>query len=298
MKNGIIILDKGEHMTSQSAVNRVKHLFGAAKAGHTGTLDPDATGVLPILIGNAVKAGEYMLSSEKHYLATLTLGVTTDTEDLTGTVLTRSDEIPDESAVLTSAASFLGESMQTPPMYSALKIGGKKLCDLARAGVEVDRTPRPILITKLDVRRVGEREYALEVICSKGTYIRTLCADIGRALGCGAAMSSLRRAGAAGFTLSDAYTLDRLCAMSEEEREACVLPVETVFKKWRAVSLPPFFARLAHNGLPIYQKKIAAHIREGEWVRLYDDHGFFAVACSEISDGEPVLRPKKQFPQE
>ena len=182
MKDGIIVINKEENITSQGVVNRVKSIFGVKKAGHTGTLDPMATGVLPVLIGRGVKASEYMISSSKHYIATLLLGVTTDTEDVTGEVLSHSDALPDEDAVIDAAMSFVGEYMQTPPMYSALKVGGKKLCDLARAGVEIEREARRITVFSLDVRRISESEYSLDVVCSGGTYIRTLCADIGKKL--------------------------------------------------------------------------------------------------------------------
>ena len=152
--NGLIIINKGEGLTSQSVVNRVKRLLGVAKAGHTGTLDPMATGVLPVLIGRGVKASEYMLSSDKHYSATLLLGVTTDTEDVTGEVLTECDRVPDEGEVLSAVDSFLGAYDQTPPMYSALKVGGKKLCDLAREGIEIDREPRRVEIFNIKAEKI------------------------------------------------------------------------------------------------------------------------------------------------
>ena len=158
MKNGVIIVNKEEGLTSQGVVNRVKRIFGASKAGHTGTLDPMATGVLPVLVERGVKASEFMLTQDKHYIATLLLGVTTDTEDVTGEILTQSDEIPEESAVVSVVNSFVGEYLQTPPMYSALKIGGKKLCDLARQGVTVERQAREVHIYSIDVSRINERE--------------------------------------------------------------------------------------------------------------------------------------------
>ena len=296
MKNGILVLHKGEGMTSQTAVTRVKRLLGAAKAGHTGTLDPLATGVLPILVGNASKAGEYMLSSDKHYIATLRLGLTSDTEDITGNLVRRDARIPSESEVLSVLEKFRGEILQIPPMVSALKVGGKKLCDLAREGIVIEREARPITVHSLLAKRIAEDAYTLDVICSKGTYIRTLCADIGAALGCGGVMETLCRAEASGFLLADAYTLEALEAMSEQAREDALLPVETVFKKYEAVVLPPFFARLAKNGLPIYLKKIGRTDAEGTYLRMCDAEGFFALGKVELCEAGLAIRPQKQFP--
>ena len=298
MKNGILVLNKGQGMTSQTAVTRVKRLLSAAKAGHTGTLDPLATGVLPILVGNAAKAGEYMLSSDKHYIATLRLGLTSDTEDITGNVIRTEAKIPSEGEVLSILEKFRGEILQIPPMVSALKVGGKKLCDLAREGIVIEREARPITVHSLVAERIAEDAYTLDVICSKGTYIRTLCADIGAALGCGGVMETLCRAEAAGFTLADTHTLEELEAMSESEREAALLPVETVFMKYKAVVLPPFFARLAKNGLPIYLKKIGRTDAEGTYLRMCDADGFFALGKVEQCEEGLAIRPQKQFPKE
>jgi len=283
---GIFILNKGEGLTSQSAVNRVKRLFGAQKAGHTGTLDPMATGVLPVLLGRAVKASEFMLSSDKHYRATLRLGLTTDTEDTTGEVLSRADRLPGAEEVLAAAEAFRGEILQVPPMYSALKQNGKKLVDLARAGITVEREARPVTVRRLTLSPLSPSDYDMDVICSKGTYIRTLCADIGRALGVGGVMASLCRMEAAGFSLAEAHTLEELEAASEEERRAFLFPVERVFSSLPRLNLPPFFARLAKNGAPIYQKKIGVSLPAGSRVRVADADGFFAVAEScELPDG-------------
>ena len=283
---GIFILNKEEGLTSQSAVNRVKRLFGAEKAGHTGTLDPMATGVLPVLLGRAVKASEFMLSSDKHYRATLRLGMTTDTEDTTGEVLSRADTLPTTEAVFAAADAFRGEILQTPPMYSALKQNGKKLVDLARAGITVEREPRQITVRRLTLRQLSPSDYEMDVVCSKGTYIRTLCADIGASLGVGGVMASLCRTEAAGFSLSDAHTLKETEVLSDEGRRALLFPVERVFLSLPKVTLPPFFARLARNGAPIYQKKIGVSLPEKSRVRLSDADGFFAVAESrETADG-------------
>lgn len=295
MKNGVIIINKEIGPTSQGVVNRVKRIFGASKAGHTGTLDPMATGVLPVLLERGVKASEFMLTSDKHYVATLLLGITTDTEDVTGETLTESDNIPDEGEVLSAVSSFVGEYLQTPPMYSALKVGGKKLCDLARAGVTVEREPRQVTIHSIVAERINEREYTLDVRCSKGTYIRTLCADIGARLGCGGCMKTLCRASASGFTLADAHTLSELENMNEKEREGCIFSVEYIFRDLDEVKLPAFFAKLAHSGLEIYLKKINLDLPLGVRVRLADENGFFALGEVREYEQGPAIKPIRQF---
>lgn len=292
---GLFLLYKEAGLTSQSAVTRVKRLFGAKKAGHTGTLDPLAEGVLPILLGRAVKASEFLLTGEKHYIATLRLGLTTDTEDITGHILTESTEIPDEEAVLAAVKKFEGEILQTPPMYSALKINGQKLCDLARKGETVEREARAVCVYGIRAEKISETDYTLTVHCSKGTYIRTLCADIGKALGCGGVMATLTRSEAAGYPLSHAVKLSELEGMTEAERLATLIPLEEIFKSEVRVTLPDFFARLALSGAPIYQKKIKTDIPLGTRVALYDKDGFFALAESAQKEGEAVLRSLRLF---
>lgn len=276
-KSGIVLLEKEAGMTSHTAVRRLARLFGVEKAGHTGTLDPMATGVLPVLIGRGVKASEYLTEGDKHYIATLRLGLTTDTEDITGTTLRVSDRLPDEAEVLAVLQAFRGEILQTPPMYSALKVGGHKLMDLARRGVTVEREPRPITVHRLTAEKLSESDYRLDVVCSKGTYIRTLCADIGAALGVGGVMASLCRAEAAGFPLSACHTLAAYEAMTEEERNAAVIPTEALFTCLPALYFPPFFARLAENGQRVDEKKLGASYPEKTRLRLVDDAGFFAI---------------------
>ena len=295
MYSGVVIIKKEEGLTSQAVVNRVKRILGVDKAGHTGTLDPLATGVLPVLVGRGVKASEFMLTSDKHYIATLLLGTTTDTEDVTGEVLTECDDIPAEEAVLSAISGFVGKYMQTPPMYSALKVGGKKLCDLAREGKSIDREPREVYIHSLTAEKISEREYTLDVKCSKGTYIRTLCADIGARLGCGGTMKTLCRASASGFTLADSHTLAELEAMTDKERECAVLPVERIFEDFEAVTLAPFFAKLAHSGLEIYLYKIGKSYEVGTKVRICDANGFFAVGEVREFDGGLAIKPIRQF---
>ena len=294
-KSGVIILNKEENISSQGAVNRVKRLLGIDKAGHTGTLDPMATGVLPVLINRGVKASEYITSEDKHYGATLLLGITTDTEDITGNILTECDRIPSEEEVYLAVKKMTGKIMQTPPMYSAIKIGGKKLYELAREGEVIERAPREITVYKINAKRLSDKEYYLDVHCSKGTYIRTLCADIGKLLGTGGVMKTLCRTECAGYALSDAHTLSEIEAMTDAEREALVIPTERLFDSLKKLTLSPFFARLARCGVEIYTKKIGIMADEGERFTLYDEKGFFALAEARVFDEGIAIKPIKQF---
>ena len=293
--SGLVIVNKEEGITSQGVVNRIKRIFGVSKAGHTGTLDPMATGVLPVLIGRGVKASEFMLTSGKHYGATLLLGVTTDTEDVTGKVLTECDVDLSEDEVLSVIASFVGEIMQVPPMYSALKVGGQKLCDMARRGEVIEREARPVTVYSIDAKRINNREYYLDIKCSKGTYIRTLCADIGKKLGVGGAMKTLQRLSASGYSIDESKTISELETMSEDELVSLVLPVEDVFKDYPRVELPEFFARLAHNGQHIYLNKIRVQLADKQIVRLYDGEVFFAVGEVREYDDGLAIKPIRQF---
>ncbi|MBQ7332821.1 MAG: tRNA pseudouridine(55) synthase TruB [Clostridia bacterium] len=295
MRNGLIIINKPSGITSHKAVSLVKHLLGAKKAGHTGTLDPMATGVLPVLIERGVKASEYMVSDDKHYRATLLLGITTDTEDISGKAISSSEEIPQDSEVFAAIYSMLGKSLQTPPMYSAIKQGGKKLYELARQGEVVEREKREIYVYEIKAEKINEKEYYLDVKCSKGTYIRTLCADIGKKLGCGAVMKTLERVEAGGFTIEDSITIEELEKLSPEKREERVLPVESIFKDTPRVNLPDFFARLASCGVEIYLKKINVSLEAGERVTLFNKNGFFALGeVREFEDGL-AIKSIKQF---
>ncbi len=296
MACGLFLLYKEPGMTSQTAVKRVSRLFDGEKAGHTGTLDPLAEGVLPVLVGRAVKASEFLLTGEKKYIAHLRLGLRSDTEDITGTLTPSGEPLPDEEAVAAVLSRFRGEILQTPPMYSALKVGGKKLCDLARAGKEIERTPRPVTVYELSAERLSEKEYRLSVHCSKGTYIRTLCADIGDALGVGGVMSRLLRAEAAGYTLADTHTLTELENTPPEERERLLIPLSEIFSHLPRVVLPPFFARLALSGAPIYQKKIGTAYPDGTVVAFYDKEGFFALAKARTDEaGDSLLYSLRLF---
>ncbi len=294
--SGVIILNKDGGMTSQTAVNRVKRALGASKAGHTGTLDPMATGVLPVLVGRGAKCAEFLTEGKKHYRATLLFGIATDTEDVTGNVTATSDVLPTDEEISAVLPGFHGEIFQVPPMYSALKRNGQKLCDLARRGVTVEREARPITIDRLTVTRIDKRRLSLDVVCSKGTYIRTLCVDLAAALGTVGTMEALTRVESAGFSLDDALTLDELLLLPEEERARRVIPVEDLFSSWEGVVLPPFFARLAKNGCEIYEKKIGANFPVGTRLRVYDENRRF-FALGEVAEFENglAIRMIRQF---
>lgn len=287
--NGILLLDKPAGFTSQDAVNVVRKLYGTRECGHTGTLDPIATGLLVVLVGRAVKASEYAALDSKTYLAEMKLGVETDTEDVTGTVLRRCGELPEKHEVLSAVSSFFGETMQTPPMYSAKKIGGVKLVDMARSGETVERAPVKITVSKLSAERISDDTYSLLAEVSKGTYIRTLCADIGKKLGCGAAMSSLRRLKVGEFSVDNAYTPEALAAMDGEERKKALLSVWSLFRGLPTIQLPSFYDRLAKNGAEIYQSKIDLHLKVGQRLILADSKGRYALAeVKQYKDGAAV----------
>lgn len=286
---GVLLIDKPCGFTSHDVVNKIRRFYSTKKVGHTGTLDPMATGLLVVLVGRAAKAAEYLSADDKRYDAGLLLGITTDTEDTTGKELSRSDDIPDEAEVLGILDKFRGEIDQIPPMYSALKVGGRKLCDIARAGGEAERQARRINIFSLEAEKKTLCDYTLSVHCSKGTYIRTLCADIGALLGCGGVMSSLRRVSAGGFSLDSAHTLEEIEALSEGERLKLLIPTEELFSDLEAVKLPAFYERLCRNGAEIYLKKINCSFDIGTRVRIYGEKGFFALGeVREYPDGMAI----------
>ena len=297
--SGVIIINKPEGMTSHDVVNKMRRLFSTRRVGHTGTLDPMATGVLVVLIGRAAKAAEYLSSDEKGYIATLRLGTTYDTEDITGTPISVSDAIPSEDTVYTAINSFVGEISQIPPMYSALKVNGQKLCDLARKGVEIEREARPVTIYSIDAKKCEQStDYILSVKCSAGTYIRTLCADIGASLGCGGAMATLCRTLAGGFSIEDSHTLEELEALSVEERQGLLIPTESLFNDLTAVNLPAFYEKLCRNGCEIYLNKLRlkSALTLNQRVRLCSQDGeFFALGEVREYESGYAIKAKKLF---
>lgn len=281
---GVLAVNKPAGCTSHDVVGMMRKLYGTRRVGHTGTLDPMAEGVLVILVGRAAKAAEYLSHDEKRYRATLRLGLTTDTEDTTGKTLTETDTLPSPEAVTEVCRSFVGKIRQVPPMYSALKVDGRKLVDLAREGKVIERQAREIEIFALGVTPTDvPSDYVLDVHCSGGTYIRTLCADIGRALGCGGVMASLLRTEACGFPLDACVTPAELGGMTMEERLVRLAPVESLFWDLPVVRLPAFYEKLSRSGCEIYQKKIGSAFPTGQRIRMADAGGHF-YALGEVRD--------------
>ena len=293
--DGIILIDKPKGITSHSAVNRMRRLLRTEKTGHTGTLDPDATGLLVVLAGRAAKAAEYLTADEKEYEATLRLGIATDTQDAGGEIIYQSDKVPDEQTVCAAVMSFVGEYLQIPPMYSALKQNGRKVVDLARRGIEVERQPRDVFIKDIKINKINKTDYALTVACSKGTYIRTLCDDIGKALGCGGCMASLRRTKSGGYTIDGAITLDECERLTYEELCARIIPTESLFYGLPTVELSGFFLKICKSGCQIYQKKIKTDFKVGQRVRIYDKDGFFALGEVREFDEGTAIKSIKVF---
>ena len=244
--DGIVIVDKPQGWTSQDVTARLRRVFGTRRIGHGGTLDPMATGVLPVFVGRATRAVEFFEHAEKTYETVLRLGITTDTEDMTGTVLTEENVSFTEEQLQKTLAAFRGEILQVPPMYSALKVNGQKLCDLARKGKTVERQPRPITIHELTLVERGENTLRLRVRCSKGTYIRTLCKDIGEKLGCGGCMESLRRVAAGEYAIDEAVPLQTL--LDTEAPEKYLRAVDTMFRNYPAVTLTTNQETRCRNG--------------------------------------------------
>ena len=268
--NGIVIIDKPSGWTSQDVVARLRRVFGTRRIGHGGTLDPMATGVLPVFVDRATRGVEFFEHAEKTYETVLRLGVTTDTEDISGTVLTQSPVSVSESEFLAALESFRGEILQVPPMYSALKINGQKLVDLARKGKEVERQPRPITVHELTCLEFAGETARLRVRCSKGTYIRTLCKDIGAALGCGGCMEALRRTAAGAYTIEEAVPLQTL--LDAEDPGVYLRPVDSMFSQYTAVILTANQEKRCRNGnsfsLPTPDGTYRAYSREGEFLML------------------------------
>ena len=267
--NGIVIIDKPADWTSQDVVSKLRGVLHTRRIGHGGTLDPMATGVLPVFVGRATRAVEFFEHAEKTYEATLRLGITTDTEDITGTVLTEQSVTVTRQELEDILTRFRGEISQIPPMYSAVKINGQKLCDLARKGKEVARKPRNITIFALDLLDFDGQTARIRVHCSKGTYIRTLCKDIGEALGCGGCMESLRRIAAGAYTIDRAIPLQQLVDCPDPE--CCLLPVDSLFAQHPAVSLTPKQALRCRNG-----NAFSMDLPDGTY-RAYDENGEFLM---------------------
>ena len=275
MINGIINVYKEKGFTSFDVVAKMRGMFHQKKIGHTGTLDPDAEGVLPVCLGKATKVCDLLTDKDKEYKAVLLLGQETDTQDISGEVLNASEVHVTEDEVREAILSFVGAYEQVPPMYSALKINGQKLCDLARKGITVERKARPVVIHSIEIVSINLPEVEMIVSCSKGTYIRTLCDDIGKKLGCFGCMKSLLRTRVDRFTVEKALTLSQLQKMIEETPENdwnFIEPIDGVFHKYVSVQTKEEAQKLVLNGNRIPNEFIAdfAEEKKREQVRLYD----------------------------
>ena len=273
--NGIIIIDKPQEWTSNDVVSRLRRVFNTRRIGHGGTLDPMATGVLPVFVGRATRGVEFFEHAEKTYETVLRFGITTDTEDTTGKILTEQEVHLTREELEAVLPRFRGEIMQVPPMYSALKVNGQKLYDLARKGREVERQPRPITIHELTLMDFAGNVAKLRVRCSKGTYIRTLCKDIGQALGCGGCMAELRRVQAGEYTLEGSVPLYELLKISEagEDVEHLLRPVDSMFVSTPKLTLNQKQARLVRNG-----NGFPCDAAPGKY-RVYSPEGEFLALC-------------------
>ena len=280
MIHGIINVYKEKGFTSHDVVNKLRGIAGQKKIGHTGTLDPDAEGVLPVCLGRGTKLCDLLTDKEKAYRAVLLLGKSTDTQDITGTVLeTKSTECLTEDKVREAVMSFQGEYQQVPPMYSALKVNGQKLCDIARSGRTIERKARTVLIKEIKIRTMDLPRVEMDVTCSKGTYIRTLCNDIGEKLGCGGCMESLLRTASGQFKIEESIKLGDLQTLKDEGRlEEAVMPVDSVFQNYQRVDIVQKEQEaLVHNGNWFYMKNPPVTLADREIVRVYDREGQFVA---------------------
>ena len=279
--NGFVVLDKPAGVTSFKAAAPLRRLFGEKKVGHTGTLDPMATGVLPVALGKAARFIDYLPESGKAYVARFRCGMTTDTLDITGTVLSETSADVTEEDVLALLPRFRGEIAQVPPMYSALSVNGQRLYELARKGIEVERQERRVTIDSLELTGVYGDEFEIAVSCSKGTYIRTLIADLGEALGCGAVMTALRRTYANGFSIGDALTPEQVEALGEE----AVLPLDRPFLCYQAIGVTPAQANRFRNGGELFTQRLKEEPSAGIY-RVYAPDGLF-LGLGEIAPDDP-----------
>ena len=282
--NGIVIVDKPQGWTSQDVTARLRRVFNTRRIGHGGTLDPMATGVLPVFVGRATRGVEFFEHAEKVYETLLRPGITTDTEDITGTVLSQQEVSLTEQQVEAVIPKFRGEILQVPPMYSAIKVNGQKLYELARKGREVPREARPVTIHELTFLGFENGAIRLRVHCSKGTYIRTLCKDIGEALGCGGCMEALRRVSAGEYTTRDAVPLQEL--LDAQNPAQYLRPVDTMFRNYPMVTLTANQEKRCRNG-----NSFSVRLADGTY-RAYSEAGEFLM-LSRVEDG--VMRTVKSF---
>jgi tRNA pseudouridine55 synthase len=289
--NGVLLLDKPIGFSSNQALQKAKWLYQAAKAGHTGTLDPLATGLLPLCFGEATKFAHYLTDADKTYIATLKLGVTTNTGDAEGEVLTTKAVNVSRTQFERVCQQFLGEISQVPPMFSALKYEGKAMYEYARAGIEVERKARLITIHQIDVEDFKQDEAIIMVTCTKGTYVRTLAEDVGKELGCGAHLIGLRRTSTANYKIAQTITLEQLEAMSPEQREAALMPEDSVVKHLPAITLDDDSLFYLQQGQGVWKSGMVPN----GFLRLYSERKEFLGLGELASDGKIV--PKRLIRQ-
>ena len=298
MIHGVINIHKEKGYTSHDVVAKLRGIVGQKKIGHTGTLDPDATGVLPVCLGKATKLCDMLTDKNKTYEAIMLLGKVTDTQDISGTVLSETQtNMLDEESVKAAIMSFLGDYMQVPPMYSALKVNGKKLYELAREGVEVERKARPVTILDIDIKEINLPRVRMEVSCSKGTYIRTLCHDIGEKLGCGACMEELIRTRVSRFKLEDSLTLSQVQELKEAGNlDKILVPIDEMFSDYEAITLKDEFMSFVYNGNTFMPKHVKQFIElvDGKMVRVYDDKDNF-IAIYKFIKEKYIFKIEKMF---
>lgn len=296
MMNGILCVNKPQDFTSFDVVAKLRGILGMKRLGHAGTLDPMATGVLPVFVGNATKACDIMPDNFKSYRAGFKMGQTSDSQDITGKILTTSDKIISLDDIIEILPDFTGKIMQLPPMYSAVQVNGKRLYDFARQGIEVERQPREIEIRKLNIVEYDTtvQEGIMEIDCGKGTYIRTIIHDIGQKLGCGGIMTSLVRTYASGFTLNDCYTFEEIQqARDENNLESLILPIERIFNTLPKLRLNEHQTKLYKNGVKLNLEKIH-NLIDCELYGLYGFDGMFiGTAIADFENG--VLRIGKNL---
>ncbi len=304
--DGFLNVYKERGFTSHDVVAKLRGILKQKKIGHTGTLDPEAEGVLPVCLGKATKVCELLADRDKTYRAVLLLGIETDTQDTTGTVLAEAPVAVSEEQVRETVMGFVGAYSQVPPMYSALKVNGKKLYELARQGKEVERAAREVMIHRIGIEEIALPRVTMTVTCSKGTYIRTLCHDIGKRLGCGGCMEKLLRTRAAGFSIEEAWTLSRIEALRDEGRAAeAVTPVDSLFLQYSAFTAKAETEKRLLNGNPMAPEELVpAEERRREAgeepeqpespVRIYGNGGLFA-GIYEYDPETGQYRPKKLF---
>lgn len=301
MINGIINVYKEAGFTSHDVVAKLRGILKQKKIGHTGTLDPDATGVLPVCLGNGTRLCDMLADKSKEYVAVMRLGVVTDTQDMSGQILQEKEVTCGEEEVKAAIHAFEGEYDQIPPMYSALKVNGKKLYELAREGKEIERQPRKVFIQEIEILSIKLPLVTFRVSCSKGTYIRTLCQDIGEKLGCGAAMDSLQRTRVGNFLLEDALTLTEIEALAKEGKVSSkVIPVDFVFHALPKAVVKKEFRKRIDNGNFLLTKQVevtegSLQEKQGVQCRIYNDEEIFC-GIYEYREEDKQWKPVKMFP--